>query len=364
MLDHDELTTEESNEQNRELIEGLQRVYDTQVEDAQSLARIRAKMLQNGAGSLPLTQPAPVIQLLPTSPQKRRKKEPPMHIAHPTWFEEKPWQRRLSLIAAVILVAVLVGSLVLLLAHRQQSNTAKPLLRPGWTQVAQFSGSSSKTFTPQHIILSTLWGSSIGCTGNGRIEVELVRTQPDKVSRVHTTTTDNTTSECQSTTPETMQEPFSIFLESSTQTLDTIKVTVTSGSLNWYIRIANADVTPAPVVAQFTAPNSGWLGGGGKGGSGSGLESLGFGNGKVVVSKTWAVVMLCIGNSTVHIQFQPTVKGSGVANPVCDGQPKVSIVHYPRALILQEVVVTADAGVPWSMYIFACTDEHACQKNT
>src|SRR5579864_762711 len=99
MFDHDELTTEESNEQNRELIEGLQRVYDTQVEDAQSLERIRAKVLQNGAGSLPLARPASVIQLLPTSPQKRRKKEPPMHITHPTWFEEKPWQRRLSLIA-------------------------------------------------------------------------------------------------------------------------------------------------------------------------------------------------------------------------------------------------------------------------
>src|SRR5712692_2581434 len=117
MFDHDEPTTEELNEQNRALIEELQRLYDARAEDAESLARIRAKVLQNGAGPLPLSQPTPVIQRLPRSSQKRRpNEEPPMPITHPTWFQGKSWRRRLSVIAAAILVTVLVGSLVLLQA--------------------------------------------------------------------------------------------------------------------------------------------------------------------------------------------------------------------------------------------------------
>jgi hypothetical protein len=62
MLDHDQLIPEETLEQNQVLIEDLSHYYETRDEDRASLARIRTRLLQNAATSLPIADAETMTQ--------------------------------------------------------------------------------------------------------------------------------------------------------------------------------------------------------------------------------------------------------------------------------------------------------------
>ncbi len=71
----------------------LQHISDTRSEDAQSLGRVRERFLKLNVGPLPIPDPE--------------------HSA----YGSKIWQRRLSAIAAILLIGAIVASITLLLTH-------------------------------------------------------------------------------------------------------------------------------------------------------------------------------------------------------------------------------------------------------
>ncbi len=173
-----------------------------------------------------------------------------------------------------------------------------------------------------------------------------------------------------------MRGPRIISLEASTQTVDTIRVTVT-GSLTWFLQLSNADVTPLPVLDRFTPPQSGWASVGAIGGAGA-VSSTGqyvpgggqfslfdvnsqvFPHGEAVPLNTWAVVAVCIGSGSMHIQLDPVVKGIAFNAPACNGQPGVSIQHYSITPILRDLSVTTNGDISFQVHLFACTKARGC----
>lgn len=362
----DKYTSEELNERDRLLIEQLERMYGTQDEDAQSLAHIRARVIQNSAGPLPFPQQTAAHEQSPARSRKRQTKETDMHSIHIISLREKPWQRRLSLIAAAFLIVILVGSLVLLLVRRSPGTVAglQPL-QAGWTQAALLSGRSSKTFTHQNIVLSTLWGMSFGCVGQGNVNIEFDGQ------------TDNSASgTCQPGNGPVTSAPYgpqTIELATSEHTIQTIKVTV-SGSVNWYLQLSNAQVTPAPLLSTLQAPGSGWQDAGGMSTRGVGSSNfiqsgnITLPNGKTIHPKVWGVLVVCSGTSKINIQLDPPVKGIQIATAACNEQPVLDILRFPSPPSSEEVRVSTGSpadfnNVVWQVHILACIDEQACLKN-
>jgi hypothetical protein len=354
----DKYTTEELNGQDRPLVEQLERMYGAQSEDAQSLARIRTRIVQNGAGPLPFPQPTPATEQSPVQLRKQPTKETDMRFIRTIASREKPWQRRLSMLAAAFFVVILVGSLVLVLARRPQGNVAGlPPLQPGWRQVVLLSGSSSKIFTHQGIVLSTLWGMSFGCVGQGKVDIEFDGQINNSASGT-----------CQKNTGPVISAPYgpqTIELETSVHTIQTVKVTV-SGSINWYLQLSNATVTPSPLLSELLAPGSGWQETGGMSTAGTGESNLSYPyhgitlpDGKTVYPRIWGIVVVCSGTSKVSIQLDPPVKGVQIPTPVCNEQPTLDIVHFASPFIS----VSTDSKVVWQIRILACTDENACLKH-
>jgi len=281
-------------------------------------------------------------------------------------YERRSWQQRLATLAAVFFIVVIVGSLVVVLLHRQQSNLAgPPPLRSGWTQAAYLSGSGSQAFTHLHITLSTLWGITDGCTGNGNLYIQL----------------DYSFYEIESacpglTPPSSLVGPGHITLESSTHTLDTI-IIQTTASINWYLQLSNANVTPAPVLNHFSAPHSGWTNLGAVGG-GYSYDSNGFTrsivmfelsgpihdtlnpSGNPIAVYAWAFVSICIGNGGMTIQATPPPQGLTIATAACDGQPHLKIVPYSTLPNNQNVTVIWDKATLGQFYTYACTNTKGC----
>ncbi|HEV2581476.1 MAG TPA: hypothetical protein VGT44_11555 [Ktedonobacteraceae bacterium] len=359
MIDRDAFTPEEGDEQNQALIGQLRRMYGTRAEDELSLARARVRLLQNSREALPRSpdvKPVQGVHSLPASPQRRREGKRKMQFIDTAIYERRSWQHRLAMIAAVFFIVVLVGSLALILIHRQQSNFANPpQLRPGWTQAAYLSGSGNQTFTHLHIALSTLWGESDSCTGNGNLDIRM---------QLRDASYEGGGSCPRLTPPSPLIGPDGINLESSSQIVDTITVKAAS-SINWYLQLSNADVTPAPVLNQFTAPHSGWTSVGGIGGgyaySSNGLikDEGTFDLAETNPSlKALAFVSICVGNGGMTIQVTPPAPGVTFATVVCDGQPHLKMT----ASHIQNVTVIGDRGVIFQLYVYACTNARGCQS--
>lgn len=358
----DKFTSEQLDEQDRPLVEQLERMYGTQAGDAQSLARVRARIVRNSMGSLPFSRPASSSEHPAARSQKRPAKEKDMRFMHIITAREKPWQRQLNLIAAAIFIVLLVGSLVLVVVRRPQGSVAGlPPLQPGWRQIVLLSGSSSKTFAHQDIVLSTLWGMSFGCVGQGKVDIEF---DGQTVNSAHTM--------CQlNTRPVISAPPYGperIQLAVSEHSIQTIKVTV-SGSLKWYLQFSNALVMPSPLLSVLLAPGSGWqedFADSSRGSAGEGFTSLGFTlpDGKAFAPKVWGLVIVCSGSGKVHIQIYPPLKGVQIATPACNGQPVLDILRFPSSPVNESMQISADFfTVVWQIRILACIDEQACLKH-
>ncbi len=156
MADFDEMLPEEADEQNQRLMHDLRRIYSTDTQTVEHLAHMRQRLLANDDSSAYDHESTQQHSTLPTLQHVQSS----TRNAKPTNFavaEERSWQRRLGGIAAVLLTALLVGSLLLVLglARRSSEGTPGNTLQPS-KQV----GGTGSLKSLQMIDLTTGWALS------------------------------------------------------------------------------------------------------------------------------------------------------------------------------------------------------------
>ncbi|HEX6110078.1 MAG TPA: hypothetical protein VFZ02_11760 [Ktedonobacteraceae bacterium] len=355
----DKHTTGEINEQDRQLVQVLQRIYDTRAEDAQSLERIRERLLTISAGSLPVSDhdltTATTPPLRTEKARSQGTKKTNIRFIRSTFDGKKTWLRPLSTIAAVLLVAIIVGSLALLLIRLRQDTTGNGSrvfsLRQGWMQLALYSGRGSKTITGQNIELPRLWGDANTCVGTGKLNIELTGKQ---------TMMNMGRDSCQSAL-STIVAPQSISFEvsASTPQIQTIKVTVDANT-KWHLLIVQAMTQPALTIGPEWIHS---IGIGGDGSSSEAVASVGaYTNsaGQTILPKTWGMVFVCTGTGNGHIQFIPDHGVGKIALPPCDEQPRLILVRYHVPTSVESVQFFITGNVLWNAQILGCADEHKC----
>jgi photosystem II stability/assembly factor-like uncharacterized protein len=123
MVDSDEFTSGDEDEQNRRLIQDLHRMYHAKVEDAQPLARIRQRLAETNTSMLyDSTRTPQQHEVL----SMHRERPDNVNSTRFGFAERRTWQQRTGAIAAVVFVTLLVGSLVFVLTRVHQSNPAGP----------------------------------------------------------------------------------------------------------------------------------------------------------------------------------------------------------------------------------------------
>jgi len=121
MPDTNELLPVEEDEQYQHLVRDLRYIYRADGQRAQQLARIQQRLL-NSEGSIH-PQPrhgTPGIQQNPGN----------LNPTRAPFTEARPWQRRLSLIAAALVVALLVSSLLLVLSRSHRGSIGSTSATP------------------------------------------------------------------------------------------------------------------------------------------------------------------------------------------------------------------------------------------
>ncbi len=153
MADFDELLPEEADERDQRLVHDLRRIYRTDIQTVDHLASIRQRLLANDDStaydyeSMQQHDTPPNIQ--PEQSSTRNAKQTRFAIV-----EERSWQRRLSVLAAVLLTALLVGSLLLVLSLARRSSEGTP----GNTLYPSKLAGGSGTLISLHMInLTTGW---------------------------------------------------------------------------------------------------------------------------------------------------------------------------------------------------------------
>ena len=280
-----------------------------------------------------------------------------MHIKliHSTLREGKTWPGRLSVLAAVLLVAVVAGSLALFLLRIHQgglgSGSGVFTLRPGWAVVASYSGTGSKTISGQDIVeVPRLWGEDYACTGSGKLDIQLTSISLTGERG------DEYSGKDKCSTPTTTVAPLGLSLDSSSQKIQTIKVTADASTV-WHLLIVEATMQPT------LTPGPEWVNDIGLGGSGSGRYGSQFGNviqanGLAIGSKTWGIEYVCFGSGHGYAQFTPD--GGRMSLSPCDGQVRLDRVHYSVATAVQSILVTVTGDVLWVAQVLGCIDEHKC----
>jgi len=178
-MQQDKHTNGGMNDHDQQIVLDLERMLDTRNEDAQSLLRIRERLLKLSEGSLPVSEldhtaitPIKTVKVRSLSTNKTNKRSIYSHFD-----EGRAWLQPLSAIAAVLMVAILVGSLALLLTYLRQSTTGNGSRvfsqRKGWTQLVMYSGKGNKTLTGLNLVLPGLWGDAVTCVGSGKLDIEL-----------------------------------------------------------------------------------------------------------------------------------------------------------------------------------------------
>ena len=118
MPDINALLPEEGDKQHQHLVRDLRYIYRADSQKARQLARIQQRLL-NGEHPQPRHE-TPGIQ------QSLRHVKP----TRPPFTEARPWQRRLSIIAAALVVALLVSSLLLVLSRSHRGSIGSPSATP------------------------------------------------------------------------------------------------------------------------------------------------------------------------------------------------------------------------------------------
>lgn len=270
-----------------------------------------------------------------------------MHIVHTLNPEKKTWKYYLSTIAAVLLVGMLIASLVVVLHLRQGSQVAgNPfVLRPGWKQVALYSGTGNKTITGLKIALPQLYGYASNCVGSGSLSMKLTG---------ENTLIDLGQTPCQpalSTNPA----PRSLSFNLSPPHIQTITVKA-DAAISWFLLISELTPQPAPISG------SGWATSMGMGDdSTSAVGEVGDvydAAGHKIQPKTWAIVIACIGTGKGNVQLTPNVLHTNLSP--CDGQPRLVVVHNRFPTRVTEVQVWVTGNISFFMQMLGCADENQC----
>lgn len=156
MADFDELLPDGASERDRHLIGDLRRMYRTEAQTAEHLARVRHHLLAHYDG------PADEHQgferhVLPLNGRQGRSSTGKREQTRSTGAGAGLWQRCFSTLAAVLFVGVLVGSLLLVLSrtHRGSLSASGTALHP-----SKLAGGSGALFSLHMIDPTTGWALS------------------------------------------------------------------------------------------------------------------------------------------------------------------------------------------------------------
>ncbi|GCE11161.1 hypothetical protein [Tengunoibacter tsumagoiensis] len=342
-----------------QLIEDLCHLYTTHVysgldseeKDRESQARIRERLLARSANALP------VATLMSTDGayiQSSGKGVPQMlHLIS----QQRPWQRRLSMVAVILIVAVLVGSLALVFTHLQrnsESHPPTPHWRYGWTPVKTFSGHGNAKFTDLALDFGPVIGMYVSCNKNSAIDVH-----SDIISAV---------GPCPTLQAGTLEPQSS----QSAQKEDVIQyityLTITASSTtSWNIYLLKGTyyqplvVEPGWKLADASSNFSG---------VGSAYEALA--GGELPQGSTWELQYKCYGPGAFSVQVFDTTGVNGdtskpfvgmtLPSPSCeDGQAGVThVVHMDNSggpYKLSAARITANADAHWFVLIAICNSQ-------
>ncbi|MDQ2905250.1 MAG: YCF48-related protein [Chloroflexota bacterium] len=123
MPSHDEYTPKEAQEQDQPLMQDLYHLYQRRGADARSLARIRERLLAETSGNHDRQIPLQV-----STQQQGRLDMTNLQTANttPRVARGTALQQRVSMIAAIVIAALLVGSLILVLSQAHRTSTSGP----------------------------------------------------------------------------------------------------------------------------------------------------------------------------------------------------------------------------------------------
>lgn len=272
----------------------------------------------------------------PPAPENARLPTRPMRL----W--RKGWPQRLSAIAAVLLLTVLVGSMALLFQRSIGpfgSSAGEFHLRPGWAQLAEFSGTGSQTIKAQGVTLPRMYGTAYGCSGSGHVRIKMTSLRGNHILDSY--------AECNGTLPIASPQTFS-FDNIAAGRLDTITITA-DAQTRWFFQFTQAIEQPTLTLSTQWTQESGSSS---QGNSGVDDETVSF--------KTWGIVFICFGSGSASLTFLAT--GEKITFPACDGQPHLNVARFnvPSKF---NVSVTAPADMLWSITSFGCTNEERCAQD-
>jgi hypothetical protein len=333
MLDHDQLTPEETWEQNQPLIQDLRRYYNTRAEDSASLSRIQVRLLEKTATSLPVTGSHEMAQA-PLQLQRQRARNTGKKLEQ-AFTKDRPRYRSLGTLAAAILLVALVGSFALLLHHGQGTGTVKH----GWSLVAKLSGRGSQTITGQNIEVGQKFRLLITCTNTleGRVDIKY---------NIGTASTMCSVSRSTSLGPGDIAiSPARAF-----PTIHTIEVT-TDASTSWELFFFR-DTSYSPLTID-TADWQSLL----SEMDGTGNENVTWGD--VTLPRTLALQFVCHGTGYIQISLQQMNNTSEIAGAraLCNGQTNFDVTDLSgQSEKVFQVQITTGADNDWQVLLAGCTN--------
>jgi len=157
MADFDELLPEEgADERDQRLIHDLRRMYSMEAQTAEHLARIGQRLLTNRDSS-EYDHQSTQQHHAPLNMQQARSSTGNAEQIRSSGAEERPWRRRLSMVAAGLFVVVLVGSLLLVESqtHRRSLDASGTTLQP-----SKLAGGTGSLLSLHMIDSTTGWALS------------------------------------------------------------------------------------------------------------------------------------------------------------------------------------------------------------
>lgn len=343
MLDRDQLTPEETQEQNQPLIRDLCGYYNTRAADNASLERIHARLLQKTTASLPVAWDREIVQ-----PSLSRQSERNRRMKFVRAFtKDRPRSASLATLAAAALLVVLVSSFALLL-HLWQGTTAVPGLPPvahDWSLAAKFSGTGNQTITRQNIEVGQKYGWLIICTNTNALDSSVaVRFNGGNYSG------DGSATCAKSKTGPLGPESIITSPGVAMAPIHTIMVT-TDASISWELLLFRGTYYP-PLGAD---PDWHALHG----------EIDGTGNGTwsvdVTLPRTWALQFVCFGRDNIQISLQSgsefSTSGIAKASAPCNGQTTFDVFDMVgQGAKVSQVHITTGAENDWQVVLAGCAN--------
>ncbi len=357
-MSDDKMISKETNEPDNQVTQHLRYLYNTKSDDMQSLAHIRERLLRNSKESLPA-----IDSLINIAEVMHETQNPhaPLYHAYPTGRSRASWSQRTLQLIAVLLVTIITSAFAIVLTLNH-SSSGGVLPRPGWQEVAVYSGKGNSTLTGLKRSLPSIWATSVACTGDGGVTIVMsIDGAEDQLG----------TDDCQIPLLTLRQPTTFSYNQSSAVVIQTIKVTARA-TTSWQLYLLEAVQQPTfQLGAEWKMTGLAASGSGmgltrnGKDGkwvsqSSPTMSEIDISGGDVhTSSQTWGILTICFGSGKSHIQLSPDV--GNLPLPACDGQPRLTTLRFPTSTALYSMKVYSDGDMIWYAGVAACTDEARCQ---